>query len=498
LLLCLSCNNITNSTDNSTLVYYLYIGNSVCSLECPLGQYIRTGYPNACQQCAVECVGCIGISTNCTQQDRCTLGYYFYRPTNSCIESCPEGYYASAATQFCEACAAGCSLCQDAGLLNCQSCKQDLSSNTSFFKEISHDWCVSECLPGEYAMESDLKCHSCDLTCVLCSGAATVCQQCRNVSGVNYFHYADACLKSCPNGYYGEPSNNTCVSCHPACALCFGPSTSQCSACRPDTTASPAVYYYLHYSTTICDLVCPYGQYAVNGSFTCDPCNMNCATCVTTSTFCLSCTYINSISIVYLFANKCIIACPSGTWHNSTQELNHECSTCHPYCIVCAGPSNEECSSCGNSSTNGSIYYLHINSTVCQETCPNGQYIALAVPNLCQSCSSTCVRCSSTPTYCQQCSFNYFLHAPTSTCSQTCPAGYFNDPIITVNYYVCSPCPTGCATCTGPSNDQCLTCNNASLPDGSIQSYFKEVIGTNCVAQCSTVGYYGNPVTNLC
>ena len=31
----------------------------------------------------------------------CTLGYYFYRATNSCIATCPSGYYANSSTEYC-------------------------------------------------------------------------------------------------------------------------------------------------------------------------------------------------------------------------------------------------------------------------------------------------------------------------------------------------------------------------------------------------------------
>ena len=31
----------------------------------------------------------------------CTLGYYFYRPTNGCISACPAGYYANTTTEYC-------------------------------------------------------------------------------------------------------------------------------------------------------------------------------------------------------------------------------------------------------------------------------------------------------------------------------------------------------------------------------------------------------------
>ncbi len=82
------------------------------------------------------------------------------------------------------------------------------------------------------------------------------------------------------------------------------------------------------------------------------PCNINCATCNNTSTFCLTCTYVNTINIVYLHNNKCVTNCPTGFWPNSTESLDHRCSPCNSYCISCTGPSNFECSACANATIN--------------------------------------------------------------------------------------------------------------------------------------------------
>lgn len=158
-----------------------------------------------------------------------------------------------------------------------------------------------DCLPGEFEVASDFSCQPCHASCILCNSSSTHCTQCRNVSGVLYYYYNFECVINCPNGYYGEKTNNTCVLCHSACALCYGPSTDQCYTCRPDATTTPATPYYLSYGTNYCTTVCPYGQYANDTSSACLPCNINCATCIINSTNCLTCTYVNTINIVYLF-----------------------------------------------------------------------------------------------------------------------------------------------------------------------------------------------------
>lgn len=136
---------------------------------------------------------------------------------------------------------------------------------------------------------------------------------------------------------YGQKSINTCTTCHVACSLCFGPLSTQCTECQPDLLTGN--YYYLSYNTNKCIQVCPYGQYAVNGTYRCELCDINCATCEGSAKNCLSCTYINTISIVYLFNNKCITVCPKGYWMNSSVILDHQCTDCHARCTVCYGPS---------------------------------------------------------------------------------------------------------------------------------------------------------------
>lgn len=343
---------------------------------------------------------------------------------------------------------------------------------------------------------SDHSCQPCNAACLLCNLSSTNCQKCQNVSGVLYYYYAEKCLITCPNGYYGQNTNNTCVLCNLACSLCFGPSTDQCYSCQPDNQT--LLYYYLSYGTTSCVQICPYGQYAVNGSYTCQPCNINCATCVGTSTNCLTCTYVNTINIVYLYQNACIITCPNNYWMNSTVQLDHKCTLCHPFCLVCTGPSNLACSVCGNQTVDNATvsYYKDLDSTTCNPTCPNGQYIDSIINNICVPCNSRCLKCAASSTNCSQCAFSYYLYAPDFNCTSQCPANFYNDPVITTNYYYCTQCTPGCLTCTGPGLLSCQSCQNVTT-NSSVISYYKDQIGPYCTTTCSS-GYYGNALNNNC
>ena len=116
--------------DNGTVSYYLYIGSSVCNTTCPTGQFIKDGFDNICVACSSECITCSVTSTNCTESFLCTLGYYFFRATNSCKTICDGGYYSNDTTGYCEECVEGCALCTAGNLLSCSKCQND-SSNLS-------------------------------------------------------------------------------------------------------------------------------------------------------------------------------------------------------------------------------------------------------------------------------------------------------------------------------------------------------------------------------
>jgi proprotein convertase subtilisin/kexin type 5 len=146
---CQACRDATDPLNASHIIsYYLIIGNSICNTTCPTGQFIRAGFPNACQPCSVQCVGCSVTSINCTESFLCSVGYYFYRATNSCLTACPGGYYANTTTKYCEPCIGGCTLCTGGSLQNCTMCKTDLATGTPYYKEIYMTWCVDNCIDG--------------------------------------------------------------------------------------------------------------------------------------------------------------------------------------------------------------------------------------------------------------------------------------------------------------------------------------------------------------
>ena len=125
---CYSCGNV------STTQYYLIIGTTICSTSCPVGQYIDAAYPNNCQACSSNCVGCEGAASNCLSNVTgvCPSNLFFNNATNSCVLVCPDGTYGDSISRFCESCASGCALCYGSVLSKCTKCTSVLGTN--YFK----------------------------------------------------------------------------------------------------------------------------------------------------------------------------------------------------------------------------------------------------------------------------------------------------------------------------------------------------------------------------
>lgn len=117
-----------------------------------------------------------------------------------------------------------------------------------------------------------------------------------------------------------------------------------------------------------------------------------CLTCSATATNCLTCGFSSFGADLYFRLNQCLLTCPLGFWPNIT---NHNCDACNEVCSVCYSSDSLSCSKCRNKTT-GEIFYKQIGADICAQTCPDGQFISVSVPNYCQKCSPVCITCSNT------------------------------------------------------------------------------------------------------
>lgn len=216
--------------------------------------------------------------------------------------------------------------------------------------------------------------------------------------------------------------------CFVGCALCTGPTNTSCSQCKNDVANS--LTYLLVYGSLNCSLSCPDGQYASNYANSCFPCDINCLTCLGTSSNCTTCSRTGTGILLFLENNICVQSCSKSMYQNGT---NHTCLACNIGCAVCTGPSLTECQECRNATDPANIsntlyFYLYQGNSICDTACPLGQFILSGFPNRCQNCSSQCVGCSVSAYNCTEanlCSVTYFFYRATNSCLTTCPAGYY-------------------------------------------------------------------------
>jgi hypothetical protein len=98
---CLFCNN-TNTTCSACVINgtnKAYLLNNSCLTNCPAGYFnfdnLTLG-PTTCESCNNSCAKCSGDLNNCSS---CKSGFYLYN--NTCITTCPSGYFAVNATNTC-------------------------------------------------------------------------------------------------------------------------------------------------------------------------------------------------------------------------------------------------------------------------------------------------------------------------------------------------------------------------------------------------------------
>lgn len=123
---------------------------------------------------------------------------------------------------------------------------------------------------------------------------------------------------------------------------------------------------------------CPEGTYVyfndTLGFYNCTACHSDCANCNgPTNKECTSC---NQPYKLLETDQICIIAvdCPNGYW----QDANKNCWPCHPYCTVCYGGEQFQCTACKRG------FFKAYKRAGCVDSCPRGLYGNY----LTQSCSA--------------------------------------------------------------------------------------------------------------
>jgi len=215
-------------------------------------------------------------------------------------------------------------------------------ASSQYYLQIGLTVCATGCNPGEYASSLTNQCTICPPVCSTCTSNSS-CQSCKSLNGMAYFLTGSSCLFSCPQGQYGDVPTLKCLSCAIGCSSCFGGDVNSCSSCKLDSVIGVPTDFFLIYQTTQCSTVCPPGQYGNTTSHTCMLCNVNCLTCVSTSTTCQSCGFSSIGANLYLLANQCLLTCPNSYYANTN---NYQCNSCHRGCALCFGSTLAQCTKC--------------------------------------------------------------------------------------------------------------------------------------------------------
>mgnify|MGYP000876556740 FL=1 len=517
---CRKCTGVA-ATQCTACYSTMFLYSGTCVRTCPPGFWGDTA-TSTCKNCyssgssPYTCATCIGPANNeCVS---CNTGYLY---SGQCLASCPTGYYADSSTKTCQSCHVrstspfSCRTCNAGGSSNCQSCTE----NTYLYPN-TYGECIDPCPDGYWGDTTTWTCQPCynnpDGTdrkeCETCFGpAATSCLTCP--TGTYYFSVDKSCLSTCPPGYYANGlsnPNNLCVQCYQnnsptspdgTCLTCNGPYSNNCLSCGK--------FQYLDSTTGKCVNTCPIGWYANPSTNTCQKCYeapspadtyQNCYTCTGGTE--RDCTACLSGTFLYQEDQTCLYTCPLGWWADLPSRT---CKICYQFnaaspavftCATCTAGSANDCLTCN------SPYFLDSTTGTCVKICPNG-YWGDPGSKTCQPCFSTasptaimktCKTCTGpSDTQCTSCDSGIYLYTNNNTCLEGCPGGWYPDTT-TLSCELCfqsssaSSVPSTCATCIGPSSNQCVTC---------LSGFYWNPLTSSCIKTCSA-GYYADDPTRQC
>ncbi|EAS04209.2 zinc finger lsd1 subclass family protein, partial (macronuclear) [Tetrahymena thermophila SB210] len=292
-----------------------------------------------CSSCDPSCKTCSGpSSSNCLT---CSRGLILH--DNECINSCPEQFYYDVVNDICSPCNSKCLTCSGSGSDNCLSCKLNTYLDPSTHR------CVEGCNKNQYIDHVSKECKQCDILCKTCYGPDS--NNCLSCEGPDLFYQEifKKCVQDCDKNQYKNEVNQTCSTCDPQCATCFGPGSNNCLSCPRN----------LILSLGQCVEVCPVSYYKNSDINECLPCDPTCQNCDgPLESNCTECP-----QGLLLQENKCVSKCDDSYYVNPFSSI---CQKCDSSCQTCFGPSESECSSCA-------LDLIYLNNS-CLNECPKNYF----------------------------------------------------------------------------------------------------------------------------
>ncbi|KAL4442387.1 hypothetical protein ABPG74_005728 [Tetrahymena malaccensis] len=415
--------------------------------------YYDDGSSPSCLKCHYSCLTCV-LPNICQTCD--SVQKRIFDPINL-ICKCQDGTFENA-NKVCQACHLSCQTCLDSTNKGCTSCQ---SSYLRTFKQLatnpSSGYC--NCIDGYYQSTTNQVCLPCHYSCYSCNGPlATDCNKCQ----ISRTYNAASNLCSCSSDKYDVFGIAQCQDCPYYCKTCSNAQTTKCSTCDSSQKRQ------LNTLTGYCD--CQQGFYD-DGSPVCKPCYKNCLACRGANQY--DCTLCDASKNRTLQNGICV--CMTGYYNINGQVA---CGQCDQSCYTCLDNSTgspNECTSCSLQQ------YRQQQGTFC--LCING-YFQDPVSKLCVQCDQTCATCQST-TLCATCNSSQFrvLNPTSKLCD--CISGYYSSGSLT-----CQPCDRTCKTCSGGGPTQCLTCDPS-------QNRQQVTNGSDVSCQCLDY-YYDLPPNSAC
>ncbi|KAL4433125.1 hypothetical protein ABPG74_010820 [Tetrahymena malaccensis] len=275
-------------------------------------------------------------------------------------------------------------------------------------------------------------------------------KQCSPLS--KYLFNEEYCLTQCPQSYYPNDLQNTCLQCHPSCLTCSNSDKiNSCTSC--------SINKNLDNGRCICQA--GYYQNLNDPSYNCNKCSYLCQECHSNSDTCTKCSLSR-------FLDGTVCKCQNGYWDSKSSAF---CPKCFRNCKTCNGGLSNNCLSCNSG------YYLYSDGSC---TCDYGYYDD-PVQNTCQKCHSSCGQCNGPlDINCTQCPSNRILQFNKCVCANGLVEQMLNG-VLSCIVNQSSSCLPNCKLCSyqqignldNPSLQvvpQCLQCqNNLVLVNGQCQ-----------------------------
>ncbi|XP_017055608.1 furin-like protease 2 isoform X2 [Drosophila ficusphila] len=369
----------------------------------------RDGSKLILHSCDAECDSSGCYGRGPTQCVACS----HYRLDNTCVSRCPPRSFPNQ-VGICWPCHDTCETCAGAGPDSCLTCAP------AHLHVIDLAVCLQFCPDGYFENSRNRTCVPCEPNCASCQDHPEFCTSCDH----HLVMHENKCYSACPLDTY-ETEDNKCAFCHSTCATCNGPTDQDCITCRSSRYAWQ----------NKCLISCPDGFYADKKRLECMPCQEGCRTC-TSNGVCSECLENWTLKK----RDKCILSgsesCSESEFFSQTEG---HCSPCHETCGSCNGPAETNCMSCPPNRL--------LEQSRCVSGCRDGFFMEAG--SVCSPCLHTCSQCVSR-TNCSNCSKG--LELQNGECRTTCADGYYSDRGI------CAKCYLSCHTCSGPRRNQCVQC----------------------------------------